>query len=305
MERSSSEPRDRASRRSGTIAEHPAFVATFDLEDWFHAENVRSSLPTSDWDALESRIERNANELLDILAELDCRSTFFVLGWVARRYPNLVRRIVGEGHEVASHTDRHERLDLLSHEQFVRDLADARDALQQLTGSRVLGIRAPNFSISDAILDHLAEAGYWYDSSYFAFEAHDRYGKISTPIGPDEVVSEVRPGLLELPMTCLRFGPASLPWSGGAYFRLIPYPIFRRGVAAKLRATSWFMFYLHPWELDTEEVPPPGMPSSLRFRAYTGRRTTRRDLKQLLAEFGSCRVDESLRSRGYAPATER
>jgi polysaccharide deacetylase family protein (PEP-CTERM system associated) len=286
-------------------ADRPSFVATFDLEDWFHAENVRSSLPTSDWGALEARIERNAHGLLDILSEAGARSTFFVLGWVARRYPALVRRIVAEGNEVASHTDLHHRLNLLPGDRVARDLADARDAIEQVTGSRVLGIRAPNFSISDAVLDHLAEAGYWYDSSYFAFEAHDRYGRISTPIGPDEPVSEVRPGLLELPMTCLRIGPASLPWAGGAYFRLIPYPIFRRGVEAKLRATSWFMFYLHPWELDTQEVPPPGMPTFLRFRAYAGRHRTRRDLRRLLARFGSRRIDEALRRRGYVPPMER
>jgi hypothetical protein len=106
-------------------------------------------------------------------------------------------------------------------------------------------------------------------------------------------------------MTCLRVGPASLPWSGGAYFRLVPYPIFRRGVAAKLRAASWFMFYLHPWELDAEEVPPPGMPSSLRFRAYTGRHRIPRDLRRLLAEFGSSRIDDALRSRGHVPPAER
>lgn len=305
MRKPSSEAYAGGGEAPAMIAERPSFVATFDLEDWFHAENVKSSLPTSDWDALEARIERNSHELLDILSDAGCHSTFFVLGWVARRYPALVRRIVAEGHEVASHTDLHQRLDLLPGDRVARDLADARDALEQLTGSRVLGVRAPNFSISDALLDHLAEAGYWYDSSFFAFAAHDRYGRISAPIAPNEPVVEVRAGLLELPMTCLRVGPASLPWSGGAYFRLIPYPVFRRGVAAKLSATSWFMFYLHPWELDAEEVPPPGMPAFLRFRAYVGRHRTRRDLRRLLAEFGSSRVDEALRLRGHVPPTER
>ncbi|HWO71108.1 MAG TPA: polysaccharide deacetylase family protein [Actinomycetota bacterium] len=299
-----------ATGRGGARApvEGPAprsLVATFDLEDWFHAENVRASLPTSDWDSLEPRLERNAHALLDLLAEVGGRATFFVLGWVARRYPSVVARIVAEGHEVASHTDLHRRLDLLPPAEVVRDLARARDSLEQLTGTPVLGVRAPNFSISDEVLDLLAEAGYRYDSSYFPFAAHDRYGRISAPVERSAPIVEVRPGLLELPMSCLPLGPVSAPWSGGAYFRLIPYPVFRRGVAAVLRRSSWFMFYLHPWELDPEEVPPPGMPRSLRVRAYAGRARVARDLRRLLREFGCSRVDEALRARGYLPPAAR
>lgn len=276
-----------------------SLVATFDLEDWFHAENVKASLGGAEWSALEPRVERNAHDLLDILAEAGARSTFFVLGWIARHHPTLVRRVLAEGHEVASHTDAHERLDLLPRERVARDLRDARDALEQVAGVPVRGVRAPNFSISDQVLDLLAESGYWYDSSHFAFAAHDRYGRISSPgSGP---IWEVRPGLLELSMTSLRAGPISIPWAGGAYFRLIPYPVFRRGVDARIRRASWFMFYLHPWELDPEERPPPGMPASLRFRSYVGRHRTRRDLRRLLEEFGSERIDEALLARGYAP----
>jgi polysaccharide deacetylase family protein (PEP-CTERM system associated) len=267
------------------------FLATFDVEDWFHAENVKTSLTTDDWDALEPRVERNTHELLDLLAETGARSTFFVLGWIARRYPELVRRIVDEGHELASHSDLHRRLYSLPRDELVRDLADARDSLEQLAGVPVLGLRAPTFSVDDAVLDVVAEAGYRYDSSVFPFGAHDRYGRVAAP---DEPVFEIRPGLLEL--TLPRLG--RVPWAGGGYFRLIPYPLYRAGVDRVLGSRGLFTFYLHPWELDHEEPRPAGMPRTLRFRAYVGRRRVRRDLRRLLEEFGSARIDEAL---GLAP----
>ena len=275
------------------------FLASFDIEDWFHAENIRPSLGTADWSALEGRVESNTHELLDILGDVGVESTFFVLGWVARRYPALVRRIVDEGHELASHTDLHKRLRSLPRRELAEELARSRETLEQVGGGRVLGVRAPNFSISEAVLDAMAEAGYWYDSSFFALRAHGRYGRLSQEVDPDAAVVEVRPGFLELPMSRLRIGRAALPWSGGAYFRALPYPVFRGGVARRLRERSWFMFYLHPWELDDEEVAPAGLPRVRRLRSYAGRGRMRADLRRLLTEFGSQRVDETLRELGY------
>jgi polysaccharide deacetylase family protein (PEP-CTERM system associated) len=282
--------------------ERKRFLASFDIEDWFHAENVRGSLPTHDWDQLESRLEPNVHELLDILAAAQARSTFFVLGWVADRFPEVVRRIVDEGHEVASHTYLHRNLNQLPPDEVEEELRRSKDRLEQVAGSEVRGVRAPNFSISDVVLDLIAEAGYRYDSSYFGFEQHDRYGKLSAAIPPGEPVTEVRPGLLEIQMTRVAIASAQVPWTGGAYFRLIPYPVFRWGVAKHLRSNPWFTFYFHPWELDPDEVPPSGMPRTLRFRAYTGRRRTRRDLRRILVEFGSSRIDEALRDLGYLPS---
>lgn len=277
------------------------FLASFDVEEWFHAENVKGALPTHDWDRLESRVERNTHELLDTLAAAGAKATCFVLGWVARRYPGLVRRIAAEGHEVASHSDTHQRLYSLSRAALAEDLTRARDTLEQLTGERVWGIRAPMFSISDAVLDYLAEAGYWYDSSFYDFKAHDRYGQLATPIDPERPVVEVRPGLLELPMSRVRIGPANVPWSGGGYFRLIPPRLYRWGVQRRLARHSWFMFYFHPWELDDEEQPPHGLAPTLKFRAYVGRGRMRRDLPLLLRRFGSLRIDDTLRRLGYSP----
>jgi polysaccharide deacetylase family protein (PEP-CTERM system associated) len=279
----------------------PCFLASFDVEEWFHAENVKFSLPTSDWNLLERRVERNTHALLDILAEANVKSTFFVLGWIARRYPALVRRIADEKHEVASHSDLHRRLYSLSRDELVADLSRARVTLEQLTGNPVWGMRAPTFSINDQVLDCLAEAGYWYDSSVFSFGAHDRYGRVSTRIDPRAGIVEIRPGLLELPVSSVVIGRVALPWAGGGYFRLLPYKLFRWGVARRLGSTSWFMFYFHPWELDEKEIPPAGLPRLLRFRGYVGRKRMRRDLPRLLHDFGSRRIDQTLSSLGYAP----
>lgn len=283
----------------------PVFLASFDVEEWFHAENVKAALPTNDWTRLESRVEANTHELLDALAGAGAKATCFVLGWVARQYPGLVRRMVAEGHEIASHSDTHQRLYSLSRAALAEDLRRARDTLEQLSGTRVWGIRAPMFSISDAVLDHLAEAGYWYDSSYYDFKAHDRYGQLATAIDPEQAVVEVRPGLLELPMSRVSVGSAALPWAGGGYFRLIPARVYRWGVRRRLAQRSWFMFYFHPWELDTGETPPPNLSRSLRFRAYVGRGRMRRDLRVLLQSFGSSRIDQTLLQMGYLPPGER
>jgi polysaccharide deacetylase family protein (PEP-CTERM system associated) len=278
-----------------------SFLASFDVEDWFHAENLQSSLPTSDWSLLESRVERNTHELLDLLGETGVKSTFFVLGWIAARYPALVQRITAEGHEVASHSEMHRRLYELPTDELVADLARSRETLEQLTGKPVLGLRAPTFSVSDRVLDCVAQAGYWYDSSVFLFPAHDRYGRVSTDIDPRAGIVEIRPGLLELPVSTVVVGPLALPWGGGGYFRLLPYPLFRRGVRKRLDSSSWFMFYFHPWELDDDEAPPAGMARALRFRAYVGRKRMRRDLRRLLQNFGSERIDTTLLSLGHRP----
>jgi polysaccharide deacetylase family protein (PEP-CTERM system associated) len=277
------------------------FLASFDIEDWFHAATVGPYLPDTNWDVLEGRVERNTHALLDLLGDLNVKATHFVLGWVARRYPALVRRIVDEGHELASHTDCHKLLSKLSPDELTRELVRSRETLEDLAGVRVLGVRAPNFSISEGVLDGIRDAGYWYDSSYFSLRAHERYGRLSASIDPESNVVEVRPGLLELPMSRLRLGRAALPWSGGAYFRIIPYPVYRRGVARRIGAKDWFMFYLHPWELDPDELPPPGAPARVRLRTYSGRGRMRKDLHRLLAEFGSRRIDETLLSLGFTP----
>jgi polysaccharide deacetylase family protein (PEP-CTERM system associated) len=280
------------------------FLATFDIEDWFHTENLGPTVGAADWRLLPARVERNTHALLDLLADCRVQATFFVLGWVARRHPSLVRRIAEEGHEVANHGDTHRRFNSLSRDALREELRVARDTLEQLTGARVWGVRAPTFSISEDVLDVIAEAGYWYDSSLFAFKQHDRYGQLTTRVDPGAAVTEVRPGLFELPMSCVRAAGMSVPWAGGGYFRVIPYPLFRWGVTRNLRAERLFMFYLHPWELDAVEPRRPGLALTTRFRAYVGRRRVPETLRRLLLEFGSIRVADALRTLGYAAPGE-
>jgi hypothetical protein len=195
----------------------------------------------------------------------------------------------------------HHRLNLLPRRDLVTDLLRARDSLEQVTGERVLGVRAPNFSISQEVLECMAEVGFWYDSSFFAVRTHSRYGRLPSHVDPEASVAPAGPVLLELPLSRVRVAGAALPWAGGAYFRLIPYPLFRLGVARRLRTRSWFMFYFHPWELDAAETPPPNMSLALRLRAYSGRRRTPTDLRRLLAEFGTRRIDHTLRALGHTP----
>src|SRR3989442_3720693 len=251
------------------------FLASFDVEDWFHGIDhwfgTANPPSSTDWTPLEARVERNTHQLLDILAEAGARSTLFVLGWIARRYPALVRRMVAEGHEVASHTDMHRLLYTLSAEELVDDLARARDTLEQLTGAPVWGIRAPTFSISETGLRDLAEAGYWYDSSLFPFTAHRRYGKIPGVADPDQPVLELMPGLLELPMSRVAIGPLRVPWAGGAYFPLIPLRIVRRGVGPRTQGRCRFFFYFHPRGIGVRGSPPPGVRPLPKVRPYTPR----------------------------------
>ncbi len=288
--------------RDSDCCDFVTFVASFDIEDWFHAANLAPYVHGT-WDSLDGRVERNTHRLLDILGEAGVTSTFFVLGWVGRRYPSLVRRIADEDHEVASHTDQHKLLWSLPRAELAQDLRRSRETLEDLVGTGVLGVRAPNFSVSAEVLDCMAEAGYWYDSSFFSLSGHSRYGRLPTAIDPEAAVVQTPHGLLELPMSRVRLGPVALPWSGGAYFRLIPYRLFRVGVARRLQTSSWFMFYLHPWELDSDEQSPARLPAARRLRSYAGRRRMAADLTRLLREFGSRRIDDTLRARGFEPPT--
>src|SRR5215208_3531794 len=172
---------------------------------------MQGVVPGAGWEGLEARVERNTHELLDILAAVGARSTFFVLGWVARRYPGIVRRIVDEGHELASHTDMHKHLSSLPARELQEELLRSRESLEQAGATRVRGVRAPNFSVNDQVVERMAEAGYWYDSSYFSVGAHRAYGRLSGDLDPDGAVIQLRSGLLELPMSRLRLGRMALP----------------------------------------------------------------------------------------------
>jgi polysaccharide deacetylase family protein (PEP-CTERM system associated) len=203
-----------------------ANAMTIDVEDHFQVEAFAGTVDRSDWDGFPPRVGRNTERLLDILAETEVQATFFTLGWVARRHPGLVRRIVAEGHELASHGSDHVRADRQSPSEFRDDVRRSKRVLEDAGGVLVRGYRAPTFSISrGSVWAHsiLAEEGYQYSSSVYPVK-HDLYGTPGAPRTPFAPL----PGMLEIPLTTVRLLRIDLPASGGGYFRLLPYPLTRR-----------------------------------------------------------------------------
>lgn len=258
---------------------------SFDVEEHFQVSAFWSENRRQQWDSLESRVENNTRRIADILAAHDMKATFFVLGWVAERHPELIRSLSLEGHEIASHGYSHELVTTQTPESFRADIRKAKQILENAIGKPILGYRAPSFSITNETrwaLEILVEEGYVYDSSVFPI-VHDRYGmpgaephchRLATKAG---FLWEVPPSTIEV------FG-LRWPVAGGGYFRLIPYIILRRFLKRIERARQPLVMYLHPWELDPAQ---PRMEGSLlsRFRHYNNLHKTEPRLVSLLSEF--------------------
>lgn len=263
---------------------------TIDVEDWFQVSAMAPYIRRSDWDTRECRVERNVERILALLDERQVKATFFTLGWVAERYPQLVRRIVDGGHELASHGHGHERASDLTPAALREDVGRAKQVLEDIAGVPVLGYRAPSFSISERNLwafDTLAEAGYRYSSSLYPIR-HDHYGMPDAP----RFAHRRDNGLLEIPITTLRVRERNFPSSGGGWFRLMPYAMTRwiiRRVNAEDRQAA--IFYLHPWEIDPGQPRVPGIDAKTRFRHYVNIGRTEGRLQQLLADFRWGRMD--------------
>jgi polysaccharide deacetylase family protein (PEP-CTERM system associated) len=277
-----------------------ANAMTIDVEDYFQVEAFASTIDRSDWESLPRRVERNTERLLQILAESRVEATFFILGWVAERHPQLVRRVVEEGHELASHGSGHLRVDRQSPEEFRDDVRRAKRVLEDLGGVPVRGYRAPTFSIgggskwAHAIL---AEEGYSYSSSVYPVK-HDLYG---TPEAPRTPFSPV-PGMLEIPLTSVRMLGVDMPASGGGYFRLLPYPLTRWLLHYARRVNrSPAVFYLHPWEIDPEQPCQQSAPWKSRFRHYLNLDRTEPRLRRLLLNFTWMRMDRLFLSDERGP----
>jgi polysaccharide deacetylase family protein (PEP-CTERM system associated) len=255
-----------------------------DVEDWFQVENLASAIPRETWRNRELRVERNMDRMLELMAADDVSCTCFVLGWIAERCPRLIRRIADAGHEIASHGYGHELVTTLTPDAFRADVERSKNVLEDLTGARILGYRAPSFSITDWSISILQEVGFRYDSSAFPTVAHDRYGRL-TGVEPDASVVELRRGFHEICVSCLNIGSRGLPWGGGGYFRVIPYRVFRRGIAHILRAGRPYVFYIHPWEIDPGQPRIEHLPALFRFRHYVGLERCERRFTSLLEDF--------------------
>ncbi|OJZ17775.1 MAG: polysaccharide deacetylase [Thiobacillus sp. 65-29] len=265
---------------------------SIDVEDYFQVSAFAPCIKRDDWDRLPCRVERNVDVILALLDDADTQATFFTLGWIAERYPQVVRRIVDSGHELASHGYGHERASDLTPNSFRHDIVRAKHLLEDLGGVAVRGYRAPSFSINGNnvwAIDELQDAGYAYSSSIYPVR-HDHYGMPDAPRHP------YRPrgadGILELPPTTVPLFGRNLPAAGGGWFRLLPYEVSRwmlRRVNISERAPC--MFYFHPWELDTEQPRPRGLSARTRFRHYVNLQRMPGRLRQLLSDFAWDRVD--------------
>jgi polysaccharide deacetylase family protein (PEP-CTERM system associated) len=257
---------------------------SIDVEDWFQVENLRRVVPRDTWRARQLRVEQTMERMLQVMADRGVRSTCFVLGSVADRVPNLVRRISEAGHEIASHGYDHELIHESDPASFRSDVERSKSLLEDLSNRQVCGYRAPSFSLTEWALPILRDAGYEYDSSLFPTTlSHSRYGRppLLRRSGP---VARVH-GLTEVSLSCLTFRDHALPWSGGGYFRLIPYPVFKRGVKRILRSGNPYVFYIHPWELDGGQPRLTGLKRSERMRHYLNIEKTESRWSTLLRDF--------------------
>ncbi|MCC7703062.1 DUF3473 domain-containing protein [Janthinobacterium sp. GW460P] len=265
---------------------------TIDVEDYFQVSAFAPHIARADWPRLECRVEANIERILLLLDSRGIHATFFTLGWIAERYPAMLRRVAAAGHEVASHGYAHLRASEQSAAQFADDVRRSKAILEQLTGLAVRGYRAPSFSIGAANLwafDVLQEAGYRYSSSIYPIR-HDHYGM------PDAPRFAWRPrgphGVLELPVSTVRLRGRNLPAGGGGYFRLMPYALSRwllRRINSRDGQAG--IFYFHPWELDPGQPRPPGLSARTRFRHYLNLGRMEARLGSLTRDFAWDRMD--------------
>jgi polysaccharide deacetylase family protein (PEP-CTERM system associated) len=281
-----------APRRLPAPGEPIRNAMTCDVEDYFQVSAFAPYIDRASWPDRECRVEANMDRILALFERHGVRATFFTLGWIAERYPQVVKRIVAGGHELASHGYGHLRASDQTRAEFANDIRSAKALLEDIGGQAVLGYRAPSFSIGRAnlwALDELLEAGYRYSSSIYPI-AHDHYGMPEAPRfafypnGPD--------GLLEVPITTVQLLKRNLPAGGGGYFRLLPYALSRWMMAKVNQADRQpALFYFHPWEIDTEQPRPEGLDAKARFRHYINIDRMENRIEALARDFAWDRMD--------------
>ena len=284
----------------------PIAALTIDVEDYFHTEAMASVVKRSDWDGMPSRVCGNVWRLFEILAEHEVKATFFFLGWVAEKFPELVKDAARLGHEVACHSYWHRPVFSLTPEEFRADTLRAKNAIEDAAGTEVRGYRAPSFSILpsvDSAFDILGELGFTYDSSVHPIR-HSFYGNPDGCRLPYRTRGE---GILELPIATVRIGGNNLPVGGGGYFRWLPYGYTRWGLSRLAREGNP-VFYLHPWEIDPLQ-PRLGASLKSRMRQCRGLNTVESKLKHLLRDFRFSSIaavfDRQLREVGSGHAADR
>ena len=275
-------------------------VLTIDVEDYFQVAALSDAISVNEWENIPTRVERNTNKILDLFDEHNVKGTFFTLGWVADRYPSLVKEIDRRGHEVASHGYSHQLIYSQSKDVFRDETFKSKNILEDITGKAVDGYRAASYSITKESLwaiDILVEAGFKYDSSIFPVR-HDRYGIVNSPKEPYVIKGPEGGEIVEYPLTTYSMLGQDLPVAGGGYFRLYPYWLtnyFYRSLNSKGKS---FAFYLHPWEVDPEQ-PKVEVSWFSKFRHYNNLHKCSKRLSKLLSNYQFLPMRKELERLGF------
>lgn len=267
-------------------------ILTIDVEDYFQVANFQRIIKPSEWDNFVPRIVGNAEKIVEILSETDTKATFFILGWIANKFPKLVKKIHQSGHEVASHGFMHQLIHRQSKDKFRKDIRRAKQIIEDIIEEPVTGYRAPSFSITKESLwaiDVLVEEGYKYDSSISPIY-HDKGGLPKAKRYPYKI-SKNGSCMWEIPISTLKIFGHNIPFSGGGYFRLLPYGLIKRGIKNINKENKPVIVYLHPWELDPDQ-PRINAGVLNNFRHYVNISKTENKLKQLLKDFKFTTINE-------------
>ena len=257
---------------------------TVDVEDYFQVSAFEGVIDKKDWDSVSLRVGDNTHRLLDLFAENDVKSTFFTLGWVAKRCPDVIKRIVDEGHELASHGLAHQRATTMSRDEFRADVSQSKAILEDIGGVAIKGYRAPSFSVNDDniwVYDVIKELGFVYSSSTYPIE-HDLYGVPHWP----RFKYEREEGIIEIPIPTVRKNNVNTGIGGGGYFRLYPYWLSRKRITRFMAEESApYSFYFHPWEIDANQPRFDNAPWKSKFRHYVNLSRMEGKLVALLKDF--------------------
>ena len=274
--------------------DRPVNVMTVDVEDYFQVSAFEPYIRRDSWGRLECRVEPNVDRILQLFDRHGVKATFFTLGWIAERYPQMVRRMVAQGHELASHGWSHVRVTQQDKDAFRQDIVRTKALLEDVSGQEILGYRAASYSIgADNLwaLDVLRETGHLYSSSIYPIR-HDLYGM---PEAPRFAFRPSEGGFLEFPVTTFRIANKNLPCGGGGWFRLVPYAGMRWAIRRVNRVDGESaIFYFHPWEIDPDQPRQAGIDAKTRFRHYLNLERMESRLDRLLGDFSWGRMDEVL-----------
>jgi polysaccharide deacetylase family protein (PEP-CTERM system associated) len=262
---------------------------TVDVEDYFHVSAFENTIPKSDWDKTPLRVEHNTYRLLELFEKHNVKSTFFTLGWVAERCPNLIKAIVDQGHELASHGYAHQRITEMTKNDFVTDVVKSKNILEQLSGTEVIGYRAPSFSLNDTntwVYEKLIELGFQYSSSTYPIQ-HDLYGVPNWPRFIHERSGNVDgQKVIEIPIPTLRKNNINTGIGGGGYFRLYPYWLSKKRIDKfHQQEQKPYSFYFHPWEIDPDQPRVKDAPLKSKFRHYINLSRMEGKLERLLKDY--------------------